>query len=142
MSSSSSSSTSFGANRPKNKGLDRSLIFKVLKYGGLALVLLFASTKFYCSYFAPGAATGAGLRKVEYEVRRGVGSYTVAKELQELGLISKASYFRLYLRVTGNSNKIKAGYIRIERRHVHGENRRRAHRRKGAHDQHHHTGRL
>lgn len=67
----------------------------------------------YCSYLSPGAPSGNGSKKIQYEVRRGVGSYVVSRELAEQGLLKNPRYFRLYLRLTGRANKIKAGIYEL-----------------------------
>lgn len=80
------------------------LIPAVLLIGGGGALLAFA---------LPGAAPGDGSRTLTYEVRPGVGAYTVAKELHEEGLIASADWFRMWLRITGQSGAIKVGAYKL-----------------------------
>ncbi len=80
------------------------LIPAVVLIGGGGALLAFA---------LPGAAPGDGSRTLNYEVRPGVGAYTVAKELQTEGMIASADWFRMWLRITGQSGAIKVGVYEL-----------------------------
>ena len=81
---------------------------KSLIMGGVLLLtgLCFLSTYLYTKI---GSPAGDGKRKITYEIRKGVGSYRVARELAREKIISDPKTFRLYLRLTGRAGKLKAG---------------------------------
>lgn len=78
-----------------------------------ALIPLLLGVGYFALQF-PGRATGAGERKVDFEVSQGVGAMTVSRKLAELGLIRDADYFRQYLRFTGRSGKLKVGTYALD----------------------------
>ncbi len=80
----------------------------LIRIVGIGAILM-GGAVWSCSYFSPLAAPGSGDKKIDFEVRRGTGSFTVSKELVKQGLLKSPKYFRLYLRLTGKSSKLKAG---------------------------------
>lgn len=77
--------------------------------GALALGLLL----FWVAVSVPGAAPGDGSHAVSFEVPKGSGAFTVARELKAEGLIASEDYFKTYLRLTGQAGSLKVGTYRL-----------------------------
>lgn len=88
----------------------------VLKYGlRIALFSITAGALVLggAFYYLYGNSVGDGSHRVDFEVRPGVGSYTVARDLEEAGLIRDATAFRWLLRATFRGSSVKAGYYEL-----------------------------
>ncbi|MCB1180193.1 MAG: endolytic transglycosylase MltG [Leptospiraceae bacterium] len=77
-----------------------------------ALIVIF--TLFIITDISLGRSTGKGEFTMEFNVEPGQGVNSVATELYENKLIRSKFYFKLWVRFTGNTNKIKQGIYTID----------------------------
>lgn len=82
---------------------------KDIRYWAGALVFVGVGLLLYTQYLSPGRSTGDGSHKIVYDLKHGSGAYSVARDLTEAGIIRSEDYFKLYMRLTGMQDELKAG---------------------------------
>lgn len=90
----------------------------------LAAVILLASAGGVVGFLAYQFASSSPsdiAQDVVYEVTPGKGFSTIAKELEEKGLVKNASFFNLFARFRGDRSKIKVGEYLLRTNMVPGE---------------------
>ncbi|MCB1167325.1 MAG: endolytic transglycosylase MltG [Leptospiraceae bacterium] len=80
-----------------------------IRYWAGAAVFIGMGLFLYIQFLSPGRAAGDGSNKSIYDLKHGSGAYTVASDLEKKGLIRSADYFKLYMRLTGMQDELKAG---------------------------------
>lgn len=75
----------------------------------LALVVGLGGTVAYLSYEFLNTAPSTEVQDVIYEVNPGKGFNSIARELEQKGLIKSALFFTLYSRFKGERSKVKVG---------------------------------
>ena len=76
---------------------------------GYILLLVFFACIFLIPVFSLCAPLGKGKQRLELAVSNGMSAAQVARTLEKHKLISSALFFRIYLRLGGNSQSIQAG---------------------------------
>jgi UPF0755 protein len=82
---------------------------KDFRYWAGALIFIGVGLLLYSQFLSPARSMGGGEKQVIYDLKHGSGAFTVARELDEAGLLRSPDYFKLYMRLTGLQDDLKAG---------------------------------
>tara|TARA_Y100001937_G_scaffold128230_4_gene203373 strand:- start:81090 stop:82097 length:1008 start_codon:yes stop_codon:yes gene_type:complete len=82
---------------------------KDLRYWAGALVFVGLGLILYMQFLSPSRPAGDGSQEIVYDLKHGSGAYSVARDLSEAGIIRSPDYFKLYMRLTGLQDELKAG---------------------------------
>lgn len=83
--------------------------FLVLSIALIAMVLGLGGTVAYLSYEFLNSPPSSEAQDAVYELNPGKGFNSIAKELEQRGLVKNAFFFSLYARFVGERSKIKVG---------------------------------
>ena len=82
---------------------------KDIRYWAGALIFVGLGLVLYMQFLSPARPAGDGKHELVYDLKHGSGAYSVARDLSEAGIVRSPDYFKLYMRITGLQDELKAG---------------------------------